>query len=663
MNVSEHSTPSETACCASHRHAEEADHAHDHAHTFDWIEALRIAIVAVGAVVVWFWPWQPLPGVSVVGVLALLVGGWPIWREAFENILARRMTMELSMAIAIAAAAGIGQYFTALVISLFVLGAEVLEGMTVSRGRRAIRDVLALLPSVIQVRDGEQVSERPAAAVTAGDVVVIKPGARIPVDGTVVTGHSFVDQASITGESMPVEKLPGQSVYAGTINQSGTLDVRADRLGRDTSYGRIIEAVERAEQSRAPVQRLADRLAGYLVYFALGAALITYVVSRDPVATISVIIVAGACGIAAGTPLAILGAIGRSARAGAIVKGGVHLESLSAVDTVVFDKTGTLTYGRPAVQEVLPAPGIAETAVIEAAAIAERPSEHALASAIVAHAHAAGIASRRPDHFGYLPGQGVIAQAGDESIVVGSRALLADQGIDMPADRGDETAASEVFVARDGRFLGCIRIADTVRDEARSAVGELAALGIRTILLTGDNRAVAESVANDLGLTEVQADLLPEAKLNCIKALVAEGQRVAMVGDGINDAPALAQANVGVAMGSGTDVAHESADIILLGNDLARFVETVRIARRARKIIFQNFVGTLVVDSIGIVLAGFGFINPLAAAFIHVSSELTFILNSTRMLPVAGKRGRSGQGVDAQDSRVSGRVAATRASR
>ncbi|HET7266514.1 MAG TPA: cation-translocating P-type ATPase [Oleiagrimonas sp.] len=636
MNTPVHPTQTESAPPAhQHDHDDDAQHAHDHAHAFDWIEGVRIAIVAVAAVVVWFWPWQPLPGLSVVGVVALLVGGWPIWREAFEAILARRMTMELSMAIAIAAAAGIGQYFTALVISLFVLVAEVLEGMTVSRGRRAIRDVLAWLPSTIQVRDGEMVSDRPAATVTAGDMVVIKPGARVPVDGTVVTGHSFVDQASITGESMPVEKLPGQTVYAGTLNQSGTLDVRADRLGRDTSYGRIIEAVERAEKSRAPVQRLADRLAGYLVYFALGAALITYLVSRDPVATISVIIVAGACGIAAGTPLAILGAIGQSARAGAIVKGGVHLESLSAVDTVVFDKTGTLTYGQPVVKAVLPADGVSEATLVGAAATAERPSEHALASAIVTYAEASGLSPQRPDHFSYVPGQGVVAETGSECIVAGRRMFLVEQGIDVPDDQGEGSVASEVFVARDGRFLGCIRIADAVRQEARGAVAELAALGIRTVLLTGDNDAVARAVADELGFTQVHAELLPEAKLKHVKALVAQGQRVAMVGDGINDAPALAQANVGVAMGSGTDVAHESADIILLGNDLARFVETVRIARRARKIIFQNFVGTLVVDSIGIVLAGFGFINPLAAAFIHVSSELVFIVNATRMLPVA----------------------------
>lgn len=617
----------------------EAAHAHEHEHAIGWIDATRILIVAIAAVVVWFWPLQPVPRVSVVGLIALIVGGWPIFHEAIANIVARRMTMELSMTIAIVAAAGIGQYFTALVITLFVLAAEVLEGMTVSRGRRAIRDVLDLLPATIQVRRGDQVSERPTETVAVGDVVVVRPGGRIAVDGTVVSGHSFVDQASITGESMPVEKVTGASVYAGTLNQSGALEIRADRLGRDTTYGQIIEAVERAEHSRAPIQRLADRLAGYLVYFALGAAVITFLVTHNPMSTIAVVIVAGACGIAAGTPLAILGAIGRCARAGAIVKGGRHLETLSTVDTVVFDKTGTLTYGRPAVREVLPAEGVTEAELIAAAAIAERRSEHALGAAILVRAAGVGIEPRLPDRFDYTPGQGVIAMIDGDQIAVGNRTLFHNQRLSAPTDRvAATTAATEVLVARNEQFLGRIRIADSVRREARQATHALRALNIRTVLLTGDNAAVAAAVARELDVTEVHAELLPEAKLAHVEALVTAGRRVAMVGDGINDAPALARASVGVAMGSGTDVARESADIVLLGNDLARFVETLTIARRARAIIFQNFVGTLAVDGVGIVLAGLGFISPLLAAFIHVSSELVFILNATRMLPIGHRR-------------------------
>jgi cation transport ATPase len=406
------------------------DHDHDeHEHTFDRWEAARIVFVGLAAIAVWFRLWEPFATVSVIGVAGVLVGGWPIFREAAENIFAQRMTMELSMSIALIAAAAIGEFFTALIITLFVLIAEVLEGMTVTRGRTAIRDLLDFLPRSATVRRGGSIAEVDASELVVDDAILVNPGGRVPVDGVVLSGHSFLDQSRITGESMPVEATAGAPVYAGSINQSGALEIRAERLGRDTSYGKIIEAVEQSERSRAPVQRLADQLAGYLVYFAL------------------------------------------------------------------------------------------------------------------------------------------------------------------------------------------------------------AALGLRTILLTGDSQPVAKNVADHLGIAEYEADLLPEDKHRKVAALVAAGRIVSMLGDGINDAPALTAASVGVAMGSGTDVARESADMVLLGNDLSRFVDTLVIARRTRNIIWFNFGGTIVVDVIGVVLASLGLLNPLAAAFIHVASEMAFILNSARLLP------------------------------
>jgi P-type Cu+ transporter len=608
------------------------EESHDHA--FEWQEMLRIALVAVAAASVWWRVWEPLPAISLIGVAGLLIGGWPIFKEALENLLAKRMTMELSMSIAIIAAAAISEFFTALVITLFVLIAEVLEGMTVSRGRSAIRDLLDFLPRAVSVRRGGAVSEVDTDALAVGDAVLVNPGGRIPVDGTVIAGHSFVDQARITGESMPLEKMAGAPVFAGSINQSGALEIRAERIGRDTSYGKIIEAVEQAERSRAPVQRLADRLAGYLVYFALGAAALTYLLTRDIRSTISVVIVAGACGIAAGTPLAILGAIGRAARAGAIIKGGLFLEQLGQVNTVVLDKTGTLTYGQPEVRTLIPAEGADADRLLDTAASAELRSEHPLGKTIVAHARARGRTLQEPERFGYTPGRGIDAVLGGELVLIGNQALMRDHDIPMSADvLGRHPEASEVFVARGGKLLGAIVIADTVRPEAASAIKAIHSMGIKTILLTGDAKAVAEVIARDLGISEVAADLLPEDKRMRVKGLVAEGRTVAMVGDGINDAPALIEAHVGVAMGSGTDVARESADVVLLGNDLLKFVETLSIARRTRGIIWGNFVGTIGVDALGIGLAAFGFLNPLFAAFIHVASELTFILNSARLLP------------------------------
>ncbi|HUI53211.1 MAG TPA: HAD-IC family P-type ATPase, partial [Terriglobales bacterium] len=326
-----------------------------------------IFFTAAAAAVFWFLGGLRGAGITIIGTLCALIGGSPIYKEAWENIRERRMTMELSMAIAILAALAIREIFTALVITLFVLGAEVLEGLTVGRGRRSIRQLLDLLPGTAAVQRSGGWNDVRLEEVSVGDVVLVKPGGRIPVDGMVVGGHSAVDQATITGESLPVEKLPGSRVFGGTMNQSGALEIRVEKLGRDTTFGKIIEAVERAERSRAPIQRIADRLAGYLVYFALGAAGLTFLITHNVRSTISVVIVAGACGIAAGTPLAVLGAIGRAAHQGAIVKGGLYMEKLGEVDRVLFDKTGTLTFGTPEVLEVVASEG-SEAEVLEAAA-------------------------------------------------------------------------------------------------------------------------------------------------------------------------------------------------------------------------------------------------------------------------------------------------------
>jgi Cd2+/Zn2+-exporting ATPase/Cu+-exporting ATPase len=460
----------------------------------------------------------------------------------------------------------------------------------------------------------------------------VKPGARIPVDGVVAGGHSFVDQATITGESMPAEKSKGASVYAGTINQSGALEIRVDRMGRDTTFGKIIDAVERAEKSRAPIQGIADRLAGYLVYFALGAAVLTFLITHNVRSTISVVIVAGACGIAAGTPLAILGGIGRSAQLGSIIKGGLYLESLATIDTILLDKTGTLTYGTPEVADVRPVEGVPVASLLQAAVTAESRSEHPVARAILKKASNMGISGEEPEKFDYTPGKGIVAVCRRTEIIVGNRLFLEGHRIALPTNAVSKTD-SEIFVAQEGKFLGTLIVADMLRPEATKAIQDLKAMGLKTVLLTGDSKAVAEDIGGKLGVDEIAAELLPEDKLAFVSRLTAARHNVVMVGDGVNDAPALMKATVGVAMGAGTDVARESANVVLIGNDLSMLVETLSIARRCRRTIMQNFVGTLVVDSIGVGLAAFGFLNPLLAAFIHVSSEMTFILNSARLLP------------------------------
>ena len=516
-----------------------------------------------------------------------------------------------------------------------MLIAEVLEGLTVGRGRRAIRELLEFLPHRVTVRRGGAPLEIDVDDLKVGETVLVAPGERIPVDGTVGGGYSFVDESRITGESMPVEKVANAQVYAGSINQSGVLEVRTERIGADTSYGKIIEAVERAEHSRAPIARTSDRLAGWIVLFAIGFAIATQLAWHDVNTSISVLVVAGACGVAAGTPLAILGAIGRTARLGAIVKGGSYLQMLYRVDTVVSDKTGTLTFGEPRVTSVVTAPGVSREDVLAAAAGAEIRSEHPLGKAIVDLARASGVTVAEPADFRYTPGRGIVATVGGGRVLVGNEAWLGENGVKVgrprpyrptappPASTSPATAACWARSPSPTRF---------VRRRA-SPMDGLHRRGIRTILLTGDNRPVAEAIARDLGIKEVEANLLPEQKVARVRELVAAGRTVAMVGDGVNDAPALAEASVGVAMGSGTDVARESADVVLLGNDLARFVDMIDVAYWTRRIIYQNFIGTVLVDVLGVLAALAGIIGPVIAIQIHTISELIFISNSARLLP------------------------------
>ncbi|WP_255596318.1 cation-translocating P-type ATPase [Cellulomonas sp. C5510] len=560
------------------------------------------------------------------------MGCWPILVEAWEDVRGRRMSMELSMLIAIVAAAAIGEWVTAVVVTAFVLAAEILEDLSMDRGRDALTDLMSFLPSDAQVREGDQVRTVPLGDVRVGQTVVVSPGGRVPVDGTVVAGRSSLDQSRITGESLPVDVAAGDRVYAGSVNQVGALEVTAEKVGAESSYGQIIDAVRAAQSSQAPVQRLADRFAGYLVYLALGGALITYVVTRDITATISVVIVAGACGIAAGTPLAVLGAIGRAARTGAFIKDGAHLEALSAVDTIVFDKTGTLTEGAPRVVGVHPGPGRSEQDVLAMAAAAELYSEHPLGQAIVDHARTRGLSPSQPESFDYEPGRGLSAQVDDALVQVGNATLVPGAPTDRDTDPGQATS-THVHVAVDGQFIGTIALADTVRPSARRCVDDLHSMGLRVVMLTGDSQATGLAVAAQLGIDNVRTDLLPGDKLAAIDAERAVGHKVAMVGDGVNDAPALARATVGIAMGSGTEVARQSADIVLISSDLTDLTRTVQVARRTRGVVKANFVGTIAIDLVGMVLAAFGLLGPVLAAIIHVGSESAFILNSARLIP------------------------------
>jgi heavy metal translocating P-type ATPase len=594
-------------------------------------DLVRTAVVAgfVVGVAVLDRTGAPPAVVAAAAVVGLLIGCWPILAEAWGDVRARRMSMELSMLIAIAAAAAIGVWVTALVITVFVLAAEILEDLSLDRGRDALTDLMAFLPTTVDVVDGEVVTSVPLSALAPGKMVVVSPGGGVPVDGTVVAGASSLDQSRITGESMPVDVRVGSSVYAGSVNQTGALQVRAERVGADSSYGQIVETVRAAQSAQTPAQRWADRFAAWLVYLALAGATVTYLVTRDWQATISVVVVAGACGIAAGTPLASLAAIGRAARSGAFIKAGTYLERLSTVDTVVFDKTGTLTTGVLRVTDVRPANGITVDGLLAATAGAEWYSEHPIGRAITGHAADRGLPVRAAADFDYQPGHGVIATVDGHRVRAGNTRLVPE----ATTPTQDNGGGSAVHVAIGDRYAGSILVADTVRASSRQAVADLHRLGLQTVMITGDTAQTAQAVAHEVGIDEVHAELLPADKAGHVQALRQSGRRLAMVGDGVNDAPSLAKADVGIAMGTGTDIARETADVILISADLADLTQALRIARRARRIVLANFIGTIAVDLVGMALAALGILGPVLAAIVHVGSESAFILNSARLVP------------------------------
>ena len=652
----------------------------------EWADVVRIAVVGLAALGAWIAGAAGTPGwaVGAVGAVVLAVGCWPLLVEAAEDLRERRMSMELSMLLAIVAAAVIGEWVTALAVTVFALCAEVLEELSMDRGRDALTDLMSFLPQTARVVGAPEaaesaessqssgVTEVPLDEVRPGQVIALSPGGRVPVDGVVRTGRADVDQSRITGEALPVQVGPGDRVPAGSITR-GALELEVERVGEDSSYGRIVAAVRHAQSSRAPVQRLADRLAARIVYLALAAALVTFLVTRDVRATISVIIVAGACGVAAGTPLAVLAAIARAARCGAFVKDGTHLEQLSAVDTVVLDKTGTLTVGAPRVVSVTPVesvaqPGAGEAEILALAAAAEWNSEHPIGRAIRTEAAVRDLTVPVPDDVAYSPGAGVSARVDGRRITVGRREdqegrdrartrsaaddthdatdadgatdAVSSTASDFKSDPEAPAATSVVEVRADGRLLGTIALADRLRQGAATAVRDLSDMGLEVLMLTGDSPASARHVARVLGMAEeqVRAGLLPTDKEKVIDSLRRAGKCVAMVGDGVNDAPALSAADVGVAMGTGTDVAREAGDVVLVGSAPADLVETVRVARRARRIIMVNFVGTVVVDVVGMIAAGLGLLGPVAAALVHVVSESAFILNSARLVPRPARR-------------------------
>ena len=578
------------------------------------------------------------PGLALLAVLA---GGLPIFIAAIKSLLSRQISADVLMAVGITAATALGEFAAAAMIVFFMTVARFLESFTTNRSRQAVRTLVRIAPRTARVwRDGAE-AEVGLEQLQPGDPVIVRPGEQIPVDGRVLSGHSSVDQAPITGESMPVEKNAGDKVFAGTFNQLGALTVEVTCIGRDTTLGKIAQMVEEAEASKAPVQKFADRYSSYFLPVVLGIGLLTMLISRDVRHGIAVLVVACPCAVALATPLSVVASTGSAARKGILVKGGLYLEALAQVDTVVVDKTGTLTLGKPAVTHISNLKDqISKDEVLALAAAVEQYSEHPLAGAVMAEAKVRGLALGGAHDFEAIPGKGVVATVNGDVACVGTRSLLDERGV--PVSGGAAQLAQELeaqgqtvlWLARDSTALGLIAVADVIRPEVPAAIAELGRLGIKHIvLLTGDNERTANAVAAQLGIRHVRANLLPQDKIEAVKALQAAGRKVAMIGDGINDAPALAQADVGIAMGAaGTGVALEAAHVALMRDDWSQVPEAIRIGRRTFRTIQQNITFGVLYNIAGVSLAALGFLPPVLAAAAQSLPDVAVFLNSSRLL-------------------------------
>jgi len=532
----------------------------------------------------------------------------------------------------------------AVIIALVLLG-RVLESRAKRRAKDAIQALMDLQPATARVEREGSIVPLPLEEVRVGDIVVVRPGEKIPVDGVVLEGTTSVNESLLTGESLPVEKVVGSEVIGGTLNNTGAIRLRATRVGEDTTLAEIVRIVEAAQGSKAPMQRLADQVAAIFVPIVIGIAAVTFVahslaggdLARALINAVAVLVIACPCAMGLATPTAVMVGTGKGAETGLLIKGGDSLEKVRKLTTVVFDKTGTLTRGRPEVTDVVPLAGVSRAYVLSRAAAVEQSSEHPLADAIVRAAKQDGIQPPGDlNNFTYTPGRGVRAAVGEKTLLLGTQRLMEDNGVAM-ADaeevlgRLQSEGKTTVLVGEDNRVIGVIGISDPPKPEASEVVRGLRRLGLRVLMVTGDATNTAVAIGRAVGIDEVLAEVLPQEKLRVIERLQQRREVVAMVGDGINDAPALAQADLGIALGSGTAVALESADMGLLGNDLRGVVRAIELSRRTVGTIKENLFWAFIYNIVGIPIAALGWLNPMIAAAAMAFSSLFVVSNSLRL--------------------------------
>lgn len=570
--------------------------------------------------------------------VTIAIGLYPLVKTGIRDLFQeRKIGTEIFVTIATLVAVFGGEAIAGAVLMVIILIAEFIAEFNTDRARASIRGLIGTVPQTATKREGDKEQTVQISSLMVGDVILVRAGERVSVDGSVLAGSGAVNEAPITGESTPAEKAVGALVFAGTVLESGALDIRADKIGADTTFARIIKLVEHAEESQAPVQKLADRVATILIPAVFIFLALVFYFTRDIRLIVTLLIFTSPAELGLATPMVMIAAIARAARSGILVKGGIFLETLAKADVIVFDKTGTLTVGKPAVESIkVLSPAFSEREILGLAAAADRRSGHPLASAVVAYAQAQGIEVSEPTDFAILQGRGVRAIVEGKVVLIGNRAHMSEQSVVAPPSESNH-GRTELFVAVDGEIAAVLLVADQVRLGAKDAISRLKTTGIkRVIMLTGDNAATANVIAGETGITEIFADLLPEAKLTAIRDLQSQGHKVVMVGDGVNDAPALAQADVGIAMGAeGTQAAMEAADIALMTSDLSKIVMARAIAKTAYRTIQQNlFIGVGVVHVIGIAAALMRLIGPIQAAIIHLGPDILVFVNSVKLLRV-----------------------------
>jgi Cu+-exporting ATPase len=533
---------------------------------------------------------------------------------------------------------------SAVLITLILLG-KLFEALAKGRTSEAIKTLMGLqAKTALVIRDGQEMTI-PVEEVAVGDTIVVRPGEKIPVDGEVIEGQSSVDESMLTGESIPVEKQAGAHVFGATINKNGILKLKATKIGKETALAQIIKVVEEAQGSKAPIQRIADKISGIFVPIVVGIAVLVFLVwyiwvtpgdfANALEKLIAVLVIACPCALGLATPTSIMAGSGRAAEAGVLFKGGEHLETTQQIDTVVLDKTGTVTKGKPELTDVI-MEGIKEEEFLRLVGSAEKNSEHPLAEAIVAGIIEKGISLASTDEFEAIPGYGIRAVVEGRTVLIGTRKLMAryevaaEQAFDSMNDL-ESKGKTAMVVAVDGRYAGIVAVADTIKETSKEAIARLKQMGIEVIMITGDNQRTAEAIAAETGIDRVLAEILPEGKAEEVKKLQNQGKKVAMVGDGINDAPALAMADIGIAMGTGTDVAMEAGDITLMRGDLNSIADAIHMSRKTMTNIKQNLFWALAYNSLGIPIAAAGFLAPWVAGAAMALSSVSVVLNALRL--------------------------------